>query len=537
MKMVQDADVVIVGASLGGVAAALAALRSGLRVVMSEEGDWVGGQLTSQGVPPDEHSWIESFGATGTYRALREAIRAYYRTWYPLSDEARADPLLNPGQGRVSQLCHEPRVAAAVLDGMLAPYLASGRLTILYRHRLVSADSQAPQVSSVTLRGPDGDVTVSAPYFLDATELGDLLPAAGVDHVTGFESRSTTGEPSAPETAQPDNMQAFSWVFALEHRDGEDHVIERPPNYDYWRSYRPDYWPGPMIGFNAPDPRTRSPLTRQFDPHLTDAPTVADQGLDPGDRELWAFRRVLSHRSFVEGFLDSEVTLVNWPMIDYVRGPLIGVEEAEREEHLRGARELSLSMLYWLQTEAPRPDGGTGWPGLRPRPDVMGTDDGFAKAPYIRESRRILAEYTVVENDLALAVRGDAGARDYHDSVGIGMYRIDLHPSTGGDNYIDVASCPFQIPLGALIPRSHENILAACKNIGTTHITNGCYRLHPVEWNIGEVAGLLVASCLARGKSPREIRNDPTELERFQKWIREEGVELQWPDDPTVKAY
>ena len=26
-----------------------------------------------------------------------------------------------------------------------------------------------------------------------------------------------------------------------------------------------------------------------------------------------------------------------------------------------------------------------------------------------------------------------------------------------------------------------------------THITNGCYRLHPVEWNIGEAAGALAA--------------------------------------------
>ena len=43
-------------------------------------------------------------------------------------------------------------------------------------------------------------------------------------------------------------------------------------------------------------------------------------------------------------------------------------------------------MLYWMQTEAPRPDGGTGFPGLRLRPDVMGTADGLAQAPYHRES-------------------------------------------------------------------------------------------------------------------------------------------------------
>ena len=77
----------------------------------------------------------------------------------------------------------------------------------------------------------------------------------------------------------------------------------------------------------------------------------------------------------------------------------------------------------------------------------------------------------------------------FPDSVGVGSYRIDLHPSTGGDNYIDISSLPFQIPLGSLIPRRVENLLPACKNLGTTHITNGCYRLHPVEWGIGEAAG------------------------------------------------
>ena len=45
-------------------------------------------------------------------------------------------------------------------------------------------------------------------------------------------------------------------------------------------------------------------------------------------------------------------------MIDYLPGPLIGVSDAERDKHLDGARQLALSMLYWLQTEAPRPDGG-----------------------------------------------------------------------------------------------------------------------------------------------------------------------------------
>ena len=57
-------DVAVIGGGTGGCAAALAALRAGMRVVMTEETDWIGGQLTSQAVPPDEHPWIESFGGT-----------------------------------------------------------------------------------------------------------------------------------------------------------------------------------------------------------------------------------------------------------------------------------------------------------------------------------------------------------------------------------------------------------------------------------------------------------------------------------------
>ena len=61
-------------------------------------------------------------------------------------------------------------------------------------------------------------------------------------------------------------------------------------------------------------------------------------------------------------------------------------------------------------------------------------------------------------------------AESYVDSIGVGAYRIDLHPSTGGDNYIDISSLPFQIPLGALIPVRMENLIPACKNLGTTHL-------------------------------------------------------------------
>jgi len=168
---------------------------------------------------------------------------------------------------------------------------------------------------------------------------------------------------------------------------------------------------------------------------------------------------------------------------------------------------------------------------------VLGTADGLAKYPYIRESRRIRAEFTVVEQhvgtDARMAQTGlprtEVTAEVFPDTVGMGSYRIDLHPSSGGDNYIDVSSLPFQIPLGALIPVRMENVLPACKNLGVTHITNGCYRLHPVEWNIGESAGALAAFCLDRKMSPRSVRNKPSLLQDFQAALVQQGVELTWP--------
>ena len=533
------ADLVIVGGGLGGVAGALAALRRGRSVLLTEETDWLGGQLTSQGVPPDEHPWIERFGATASYRQLRESIRDYYREHYPLTDAARADPHLNPGLGKVSKLCHEPTVAADVLDAMVAPYVATGQLRVLREVVPKAADAVGGVVRSVTVTDRAGrSSTLVGSYVLDATELGDLLPLAGIPYVIGTESHAQTGEPSAPDRARPQNMQAFSWVFALSHEEGVDHTIERPADYERWRAVEPDVWHGPMLGFVAPDPRTLARLERSFVPNApVGEPVLADQSKDPGDRELWAFRRILARATFEPGFIDTDVTVVNWPMIDYLDGSIIDVTEDERERHLAGSRALSLSMLYWLQTEAPRADGGRGWPGLYLRGDVLGTDDGFAKAPYIRESRRIRARYTVVEQDISYTVRGEAGAVEYPDSVGVGMYRIDLHPSTEGDNYIDVPSTPFQIPLGALIPADGGTLLAAGKNIGTTHITNGCYRLHPVEWNIGEAAGALAARCLELGVDPSTLHADAELLAEFQADLVADGFELAWPDLPEVRGF
>jgi hypothetical protein len=512
-------DIVIAGGSTGGCAAALAAARMGKRVILTEEAAWIGGQLTSQAVPPDEHQWIEHYGCTRSYRAYREHIRSYYRTFFPLREDARIKPLLNPGNATVSRISHEPRAAYAVLKAMLAPYEHSGRLTVFTGAVPVAAETDGDEVRAVTVeRLSDGQkLVLTAPYFLDATDCGDLLPLTGTEYTTGAESAAETGEPHAlPGAADPTDMQAITHCFAIDYIEGEDHTIDKPKDYEFWRQYQADFWPDKQLSWYSPKPRTLE---------------KTEYALFPRDGlfSLWNYRRAIDKSLFEPGTFQSDITLVNWPQNDYWLGPVIDVSPAERRKHLEQARQLSLSLLYWMQTEAPRPDGKQGYPGLRLRADVMGTEDGLAQMPYIRESRRIKSEFTVLEQHLSPEIRGGQGSVRYEDSVGIGYYHIDLHPSTAGRNYIDVGSLPFHIPLGSLLPVRMNNLLPACKNIGTTHITNGCYRLHPVEWNIGEVSGALAAYCLEKGISPRSVRNRADALAGFQELLTKQGIELAWP--------
>lgn len=529
------ADLVIAGGGLGGCAAAHAALRNGLTVIMTEETDWIGGQLTQQGVPPDEHKWIEKYGATALYREFRTAVRNYYRDNYPLSEQAVAAPLLNPGNAMVSALSHEPKVALRVLEQMFDPYVSARKLVILREYRAVDATTNGNMVKSLfVVSSRDGNKKqLEGGYFVDATELGDLLPMTGTSYVTGAESKEETGELHAAARSNAVNNQAFTVCFAMDYLKGGDWVIKKPEEYGFWRDFVPKMtppWSGKLLDLSYSNPKTLQKKTLGFHP----------EGIGMGDvLNLWNYRRIIDKENFAPSFYQGDISIVNWPQNDYFLGNIVDVDRKDFDHHFNMGKQLSLSLFYWLQTEVPRPDGGRGWPGLRLRNDIMGTEDGLAKYPYIRESRRIKALFTVLEEHVGAAQRagitGENGkglkAKFFDDSVGIGYYHIDLHPSTAGDNYIDFDSLRFQIPLGALIPQKMENLFPANKNIGTTHITNGCYRLHPVEWSIGEAVGMLVPFLMDKELVPQKMYRNPEVIREFQEFIRTQGIETEWPED------
>lgn len=519
-------DILIVGGGTGGCAAALAASSFGLNVIMTEETDWIGGQLTSQAVPPDEHLSIETHGCTGRYREFRKRVRQYYKENYPLKPESKNNPFLNPGNGNVSRLCFEPRVGVDVLKEMMAFRVSANNLKIMLKRKPLSADFYGDIISSVTfLNLENGEKDhIKADYFLDATELGDLLPLSGTEYVSGAESASDTGEPHAVQgQPEPENVQSFTWCMAVGYDPNGSHVIDKPESYQFWRDFVPVMnppWSGRLLDWTYSHPWTHKPQMggiglKTFPP------------LPSGACDLWTYRRLLSSEHYERPI--NEISLVNWPQNDYMNGNIIDKPEAEVRKHLKASKELSLSLLYWMQTEAPRPDGGTGYPGLYPRPDVTGNEMGLAKYPYIRESRRIKAMFTITELHVGKEALGDKVLPRFEDSVGVGAYNLDLHPSSSGCNYIHLEAVPFQIPLRSMLPIRMRNLIPACKNIGTTHITNGCYRLHPVEWNIGESAGLIAAFCLKRGTCPHQLSEKAELLEDFQKLLSVQKIEFMWP--------
>ena len=491
-----DADVLVVGGGLGGVAATIAACRSAGGSCSPRRPTGSAGSSPRRRSRPTSIPGSSSSAAPPVPRAPRPDPRLLPHL---VPADGRGRPSwrdLNPGAGWVSKLCHEPRVALAVLDGDARPAPAppAGSPCCSSTGRAApSVDRDHVRAVELEFAAVGERVTVTAPYVLDATEHGDLLPLAGrVRHRRRVPRRARRAA-RARRSRDPLNLQGFTCCFALEHRAGEDHTIDRPSGTTSGASYQARLLAGAAAGAGCARPadaRAGRPRPRP-QPRRRPARGARRPGQHQGAEELWTFRRILAREAAPPGVvrlrhhagqLADERLLARPARSRWTRRP--------RSRHLGDAKQLSLSLLYWLQTEAPRPDGGTGFPGLRLRPDVVGTEDGLAKTPYVRESRRIRAVTTVTEQRRRAGdrrpERRDAATTTPSASAATAS---TCTPPPAATTTSTSPACPFQIPLGALLPVRVHNLLPAGKNLGTTHITNGCYRLHPVEWNIGEAAG------------------------------------------------
>jgi len=516
---VVSCDVLVVGGSTGGTSAALAAAKAGMHVCLTEETSWLGGQMTSQGVSEfDENRYIETAGGTASYYELRNGIRRYYLDHFTLSPLGKTQPHFNPGNCWVSRLCFEAPVALHVLEAMLKPYEQKGLLRVFLRTKAASVKMSGNLIQSVLAYEFNTHkwFRFRAKYVLDATDIGELLPMTEAKYVTGAEPRSLTGEPDARSGAgNPHDDQSFTYSFVLTRDPNNRDLLSKPEGYETNRKDQPytltlNYGHGKFLTYGV---FSKKPGT-------------------PGS--FWAYRRLVAKDNFTGPHAPPGISLINWPGNDYCGSQLLSTNPLAQAEQLRRAKLLALGFAYWLQHDVPRDGGGKGYPQLRFMTSELGSSDGLSLYPYIRESRRIRALETIREQDISAVYQKGPRSKWFPDSVGIGFYPIDIHSCSKKD--FTSATKPFQLPLGALVPAKIENLIAASKDIGTTHITNGAYRLHPIEWAIGEAAGTLAALAVKSGQTPRAIAEDPKLTSTLQLDLVRHGAPIYWFDDLKVNA-
>src|ERR1700681_1598415 len=135
----------------------------------------------------------------------------------------------------------------------------------------------------------------------------------------------------------------------------------------------------------------------------------------------------------------------------------------------------------------------------------------------VRESRRIVGEYTLTAQDVL-------EARSFDDAVARSAYPIDIHnPAVSGTTTQRLpAGASYEIPYRCLVPRGVDDLLVAGRCISTTHEALASTRLTPTVMTLGQAAGTAAALSLQRGVAARRL--DAVVLR--QRLIRD-GVDLR----------
>lgn len=543
--------ILVVGGSTAAYSATLGALHAGAQVCLVQPQLVLGGQFTAQGLPasddgklltpyelippeqrdPNQLRDSERFAVSRSQRQFRQCQRQHQ----PVNNQV----IQNPGGSWVSHLSVTPTIASDCLNAAIQPYLEQGSLTIIPGSIPIQVlmEDEPRRITGIRFmdQQTQHQFMVRAKITIEATDLGDLLELGNIPSRVGQESRSQTQEAVLPEDPRPECQQAITFCAVVERSSQMESPLPPPPGYDqaawlqsrdftdeFW-IYQPDQWQ--RHGFY--DPAGMFRYRRVYRGHKSDA-------VQPGDITVlnWATSPL-----GVEGGPPDPAAPLGCGN-DYPFGCLLGVSSDERKEQVKRARDRTQAYIHYLQTQ--------GHPELTPRGDLTWTADGIALEPYIREARRGIALTTIRHEDVAAKFfPKQARARTFTDSVGIGQYHyLDVHPNQAS-GHVELGNghdaLPFTLPLSALIPIDTEGLILSAKSIGTTHITNAAYRMHPMEWAIGEAGGHLAAFALEQGMTEREVVQQPAIGAQFQRHLTQQGIPIVWfndvgHDDPDFAA-
>ncbi len=436
-------DLIIVGGGASGTAAGISAGRAGTKTLIIEPTTWLGGMLTAAGVSAiDGNHQLPS----GIWGEFKQRLEEHYGGPDKLST------------GWVSNTLFEPSVGNQILQEMAGSVPA---LTVSFESDWTEAKYE--NGSWIVDYLEDGDAkSVSAPLLIDATELGDVAAAQGLEYRIGMDTRDEIGESFAPANGN-DIIQDLTYVVTLkDYGEGADMTIPKPEGYD---------------------PELFACACAHADPITDDDPT-----LDCG--------KMLDY-----GKLPNGKYMINWPNCgnDHYTN-IIELSPEEREAELEKAKLRTLQFVYYIQHDL-------GFKHLGIADDEYPTEDDMPMIPYHRESRRY---YGLVDFTLPyVRTPYNAPTPLFRTGIAVGDYTIDHHhrerPDAPEIDFIKIRVPSYNVPLGALIPKDHPALILAEKSISVSNIVNGASRLQPVVLGIGHAAGALATVALQEDKPLNQV--------------------------------
>ncbi len=514
-------DVVVAGGSTAAFAAALAAAESGARTALIEPTDWVGGQLTSSGVPAVDEAWHSIQPKPADAGTKPYSVSKVARTPANITPSflALMQGIKDPANCWVSRFCFCPD---AFVVGQLRPLqqAAGDRLVVFLETvvKRVELSADGSRVASITCvsrspratvpdrgydRLPSEDLAdwysprdserftkrvlrfassrAERPtVFIDATEWGEVLALSGKPYLQGVEEAD--GSLECRDTCGQATVYCFAQELHAESVGEPDRTVSATKlGYGAYRD-KPDAW-----------------------------------------TKIWTYRRI---RGRTPAATTGDICLQNWGYSEKVHEGgndypfhylFLPRDQAAAEatdwrgginlEALRGAEDRAFGWHQWFRSRAG--DAGIDPARISLSPAVLGTGHGLAKLPYIRDTRRAIGldGFVLRFADMTGPASQKTGTV-FPDRIALGAYPADIHPIAGCDmpDYCTAAhdTLPFCVPFRALTHRELGNLLVVGKTMAQSFLANSATRLHPIEWSTGTAGGVAAAHMARTGRTSRE---------------------------------
>jgi hypothetical protein len=438
-------EVLVIGGTASGISAGIQSARLGVNTLVVEETPWLGGMLTSAGVPAFDGNNAMPAGLFGEFR---QHLYDYYGGANAVST------------GWVSNTLFEPHIGDSIFKSMARK---EQLLTVKYNYQFKSVIKNGTTITGAEFYeiNTGAKLLVKAKRVIDATELGDGLASAKVPYDLGMESNDITGEQVNLAGAN-DIIQDITYVGILKDYGSPQPLIARPINYDSTE------FDGSNTSFYKDTSRKRPSV---------DAKKMLEYGKLPNNKYM-----------------------LNWPI--YGNDIYLNVVEKtpkQREALLEQAKQQTLRFVYFIQKDL-------GFNHLALADDEFSTKDKLALYPYHRESRRMHGMVRMLVQHISKPF--DTPQPLYTTGIAVGDYPVDHHhkKNSAAPQHLEFFPVPsFNIPLGSLIPASLNNFIVAEKSISVSNIVNGTTRLQPCVMQIGQAAGLLAALSSKNNIDPKNI--------------------------------